>query len=142
MLFIISFSSLIAEELYKFRRMGKIWTESPVLDNGYKFNFFSWDGAFLDNKGNFRDGLGRGIREADPNVNLVNLNVLNLFEDRTGEAKFWDRPRRVERRLVGGADLLKFAMLQASLSFFKLLNLGMLCDSLKKGSFIRRLLVK
>ena len=68
--------------------MGKIWTESLVLDNGYTFNFFSWDGAFLDNKRNFRDGLGRGIREADPNGNLVNLNVLNLFEDSTGVAKF------------------------------------------------------
>ena len=102
LLLIFYLSNLLAEDAYKYRLMGKMKAESIVLDNGSTFNFFSWDGAFSDNKGNFGDGYGRGIREAGPDGNLINLNVLNVFEDSKGKGSFWARSRRVDSGLEGG----------------------------------------
>ena len=108
-----------ADDIYKYRHMGKMSGETIILGDKSTFNHFSYEGAFSDDEGSFGDIFCRGIREADSNDNLVNLNVLCELESKDGD-KFWARSRRKDSSLEGGAGYIE--ILSALGKFKKLLG--------------------
>ena len=113
------FNKAFAADTYKFRHMGKMSGDTIVLGDKSTFNHFSYEGAFSDDEGNFGDIFCRGIREADRDDNLVNLNVLCELESKDGD-KFWARSRRKDSSLEGGVGYIK--VLSALGKFKKLLG--------------------
>ena len=51
----------------------KIDGETLQLPNVGKFNTFKANAAFSDPDANFRDAIGRGVRETDRNNTMINL---------------------------------------------------------------------
>jgi len=113
----IVFSSSLAEDIYRFRIMGKIKSNSVTLPDMSIFNMFDSEGAFTDSDGNYGDVVARGVRETDSNGQLINITALIVFESIDG-SKIFARPNRKNSELGAGAGY--FDVLFASESFNRL----------------------
>ena len=94
--------NLNAEEIYKFKTMGKEKNTSVILPDGSSFNTFFSEGAFTDSDGNYGDITGRGVRETDNNGNIKNLSALLVFETKNN-GKYFAKANRIDSKIEAGA---------------------------------------
>tara|TARA_A100001015_G_scaffold89284_1_gene99320 strand:- start:423 stop:866 length:444 start_codon:yes stop_codon:yes gene_type:complete len=114
---IFTLVNLNAEEIYKFKTMGKEKNTSVILPDGSSFNTFFSEGAFTDSDGNYGDITGRGVRETDNNGNIKNLSALLVFETKNN-GKYFAKANRIDSKIEAGAGY--FDVLFGSGSFKKL----------------------
>ena len=86
-------STLLSDDLYKFRMIFNIEAITLELPDGSIFQVVSGKGGFTDNKGNFGDVQANGTREADKEKNLIGTNVLIILE-KDNKNKFWGKAIR------------------------------------------------
>ena len=111
---------LQAEELYRFKTMGKEKNTTVILPDKSNFNTFYSEGAFTDSFGNYGDMTGRGVRETDSNGNLKSVSALLIFETKKN-GKFFAKANRIASKIEAGAgyfDVL-FGSGSFNMSFFK-----------------------
>ena len=108
---------LQAEELYRFKTMGKEKNTTVILPDKSNFNTFYSEGAFTDSFGNYGDMTGRGVRETDSNGNLKSVSALLIFETKKN-GKFFAKANRIDSKIEAGAGY--FDVLFGSGSFKKL----------------------
>ena len=108
---------LQAEEIYRFKTMGKEKNTTVILPDGSNYNTFYSEGAFTDSDGNYGDITGRGVRETDNNGNIKELSALLVFETKNN-GKFYAKANRTESQIAAGAGF--FDVLFGSGRFKKL----------------------
>ena len=108
---------LQAEEVYRFKTMGKEKNTTVILPDGSSYNTFYSEGAFTDSYGNYGDMTGRGVRETDRNGNLKSVSALLIFETKNN-GKFFAKANRIDSKIEAGAGY--FVVLFGSDSFKKL----------------------
>ncbi len=92
LLIIISLNAF-AEEKYAFDLNGNFSEEIKVLSDSSTFSTIITNGTFTDNQGNYGKYSCNGIREANNEGKLINLNVLCEILDKD-LYKFWMKARR------------------------------------------------
>ena len=110
MRFLLLFSSILliflfevqAEDVYRFKTMGKEKNTTVMLPDGSSFNTFYSEGAFTDSYGNFGDITGRGVRETDSNKNIKSVSALLIFETKNN-GKFFAKANRIDSKIEAGA---------------------------------------
>ena len=108
---------LQAEEVYRFKTMGKEKNTTVKLPDGSSYNTFYSEGAFTDSDGNYGDMNGRGVRETDSNENIKSVSALLIFETKNN-GKFFAKANRIDSKIEAGAGY--FDVLFGSGSFKKL----------------------
>ena len=83
---------LHAEDVYRFKTMGKEKNTTVILPDGSSFNTFYSEGAFTDSYGNYGDITGRGVRETDINQNIKSVSALLIFETKNN-GKFFAKAK-------------------------------------------------
>ena len=89
-----------AEEKYSLDLNGSFTEEIKVLSDGSTFATVLTNGAFTDNEGNYGKYSCNGIREANNQGILINLNVLCEILDKDLE-NIWLKARRYTSRAGG-----------------------------------------
>ena len=110
MRYLLLFSSILltflvklhAEDVYRFKTMGKEKNTTVILPDGSSFNTFYSEGAFTDSYGNYGDITGRGVRETDSNQNIKSVSALLIFETKNN-GKFFAKANRVDSKIEAGA---------------------------------------
>ena len=92
LLIIISLNAF-AEEKYAFDLNGNFSEKIKVLSDSSTFSTIITNGTFTDNQGNYGKYSCNGIREANNEGKLINLNVLCEILDKD-LYKFWMKARR------------------------------------------------
>ena len=93
---------LQADDIYRFKTMGKEKNTLVTLPDASNFNTFYSEGAFTDSYGNFGDMTARGVRETDSNGNLKSVSALLIFETKNN-GKFFARANRIDSKIEAGA---------------------------------------
>ena len=99
---LITFYSLLAsaKEKYSFNLNGNFSVNLKALPDGSTFETIYSKGAFVDNLGNYGKYDCNGIREANQNGKLINLNVLCEVLDKDGEQMWFKGKRHTDK--IGG----------------------------------------
>ena len=120
-IFLILLVKLKAEEVYRFKTMGKEKNTIVKLPDGSSYNTFYSEGAFTDSDGNYGDMNGRGVRETDSNENIKSVSALLIFEKKNN-GKFFAKANRIDSKIEAGAGY--FDVIFGSGSFKKLKGKG------------------
>ena len=78
-IFLVILFKLQAEDVYRFKTMGKEKNTIITLPDASNDNTFYSEGAFTDSYGNYGDMTARGERETDSNGNLISMSALLTF---------------------------------------------------------------
>ncbi len=110
LLFLLFNQNIYAKDNYEFNLNGNYSENIKTLSDGSTFSTILIKGAFIDNLGNYGKYDCNGIREANSDNKLVNLNVLCEILDKDHD-KMWLRARR-DTDKFGGVG--QFAILDAT----------------------------
>ena len=113
-IFLVLLVKLQAEDVYRFKTMGKEKNTIITLPDASNYNTFYSEGAFTDSYGNYGDMTARGVRETDSNGNLKSVSALLIFETKN-HGKFFAKANRIDSKIEAGAGY--FNVLFANGSF-------------------------
>ena len=110
MRYLLLFSSILliflvklqAEDVYRFKTMGKEKNTIVTLPDASNYNTFYSEGAFTDSYGNYGDMTARGVRETDRYQNIKSVSALLIFETKNN-GKFYAKANRTDSKIEAGA---------------------------------------